>query len=187
MADRMDRILVVDIESTCWKGNPPPGQENEIIEIGLCLLDIATLHLLENRSILVRPEHSTVGPYCSELTTLTQEKVAGGISLREACQVLEKDYYSRERIWASFGDYDRLQFERNCRARGIPYPFGSRHINIRCLFAVMHGLSREVRTGEALQMLGLAREGTHHRGGDDAWNVARILAALLRLGRKVER
>ena len=34
MARKLDRILVVDIEATCWEGNPPPGQTSEIIEIG---------------------------------------------------------------------------------------------------------------------------------------------------------
>ena len=31
----------------------------------------------------------------------------------------------------------------------------------------------------ALGMLGLPLEGTHHRGGDDAWNIAAVLLALL--------
>jgi len=35
---------------------------------------------------------------------------------------------------------------------------------------------------QALEMLGLPLEGTHHRGGDDAWNIARLLAELLRRG-----
>ena len=43
MARKLDRILVVDIEATCWEGNPPPGQTSEIIEIGLCVLDVPTL------------------------------------------------------------------------------------------------------------------------------------------------
>jgi len=33
-------------------------------------------------------------------------------------------------------------------------------------------------------MLGLPLEGTHHRGGDDAWNIAAILSALLLAMRK---
>ena len=34
---------------------------------------------------------------------------------------------------------------------------------------------------EALRLLGLPLEGTHHRGGDDAWNIAAVLLALLPL------
>jgi inhibitor of KinA sporulation pathway (predicted exonuclease) len=32
---------------------------------------------------------------------------------------------------------------------------------------------------QALAVLGLPLEGTHHRGGDDAWNIAAILGHLL--------
>ncbi len=30
MARKLDQILVVDVEATCWEGQPPPGQESEI-------------------------------------------------------------------------------------------------------------------------------------------------------------
>ncbi|MEC8569588.1 MAG: DNA polymerase III, partial [Planctomycetota bacterium] len=55
MAKSLDQILVIDIESTCWEGGfSPPGQVSEIIEIGLCLVDVASLERLERRSIMVR-------------------------------------------------------------------------------------------------------------------------------------
>jgi len=184
MARKLDQILVVDVESTCWEGDPPAGQESEIIEIGLCALDVATLQRLEKRSILVRPERSTVSAYCTALTGLTQADVQEGVSLREACRILKREYRARERLWASYGDYDRRQFERNCRTQGIAYPFGPTHLNIKNLFAVMHALPREVGMARALEMLGLPLEGTHHRAGDDAWNIAHILAELLRGGRR---
>ena len=187
MADRLDRILVIDLEATCWRGKPPPGQRHEIIEIGLCVLDIATAQRLEKRSILVRPKHSTISSYCTSLTTLTQEEVNAGISLDEACHVLEKGYRSRERLWASYGDYDRRQFERNCQLRRIRYPFGPGHINVKSLFAIVHRLSREIPLDRAMQALGFPLEGTHHRGEDDAWNIARILADLLLRARQQPR
>jgi inhibitor of KinA sporulation pathway (predicted exonuclease) len=179
MARRLDQILVVDVESTCWEGEPPDGQEPEIIEIGLCVLDVATGQRLDNPSIIVRPQHSTISAYCTVLTTLTQEEVDGGISLGEACHILEQMYRSKERLWASYGDYDRRQFEQNCRVHGIPYPFGPGHINVKSLFAIVHRLPHEVYLGEAMRILGFPLEGTHHRGGDDAWNIARILGDLL--------
>lgn len=183
MARRLDQVLVVDVESTCWEGNPPAGQESEIIEIGLCTLDVASLQRLEKRSILVRPERSSVSPYCTALTSLTQADVEAGVSLHEACRILKQEYHARERLWASYGDYDRRQFERNCRARGIAYPFGPSHLNVKNLFAVMQALSHEVGMARALEMLGLPLEGTHHHAGDDAWNIARVLGELLRRGR----
>ncbi|MFZ1266587.1 MAG: DNA polymerase III, partial [Anaerolineae bacterium] len=64
MTRKLDHILVVDVEATCWQGEPPPGQSSEIIEIGLCLLDVATLARVERRDILVRPIRSTISAFC---------------------------------------------------------------------------------------------------------------------------
>ncbi len=171
---------MIDIESTCWDGGfPPKGQANDIIEVGLCPLDLATGRRLEKRSILVRPERSTVGPFCTQLTTLTQEQVAGGVAFKDACKLLEDEYHSHERLWASYGDYDRRQFEKQCREVGVRYPFGPSHLNVKTLFAAARGLPAEVGLPQAVALLGLKLEGTHHRGHDDAWNVA-VLWELLR-------
>lgn len=88
MAQRLDAILVVDVESTSWQGDPPPGQITEIIEIGLCVVSVRALERVERRSILVRPARSTVSAYCTQLTTLTQADVDAGVSLADACQTL---------------------------------------------------------------------------------------------------
>jgi inhibitor of KinA sporulation pathway (predicted exonuclease) len=184
MAKNLDQILVVDLEATCWDGDSPAGETNEIIEIGICPLEVATGKRLEKRSILVRPERSSVSPFCTSLTTLTAEQVAGGIALSDACGILKKHYQSRDRIWASFGDYDRNQFQRQCEEMGIAYPFGTRHINVKTLFALSRGLPTEVGMPQALEMLGIKLEGTHHRGHDDAWNIAGILTMLLERLRK---
>lgn len=180
MARTLDRILVVDVESTCWAGELPPGEMSEIIEIGLCLVDVATLTRVERHSILVRPTCSTVSAYCTQLTTLAQTDVDAGIPLADACRQLDQQHKSRQRLFASYGDYDRVQFERNCAAFGFAYPFGPTHLNVKNLAATSYGWSREVGMSEALRRVGLPLEGTHHRGGDDAWNIAGLLCRLLR-------
>ncbi|MCP4663516.1 MAG: exonuclease domain-containing protein [bacterium] len=180
MARRLDQILVIDIESTCWDGTPPPGQENEIIEIGLCTLEVAGADRRDRESLLVRPERSTVSAFCTELTTLTQDQVDRGIPFAEACGLLAERYRSKQRTWASYGDYDRRQFARQCESRQLPYPLGPTHLNVKNLLALALGLRREVGMAEALALLDLPLEGTHHRGDDDAWNIAGMLAVLLR-------
>ena len=179
MADRLDQILVIDLEATCWEGEPPPGQQSEIIEVGLCPLDVATGERLDRISILVRPEWSAISEYCTALTTLTAEELSDGVSLEAACRTLETRFLAKKRLWASYGDYDRRMFEHDCQAHGVAYPFGHGHINVKSLLAVAHGLDRELRLDEAMAYLGFRLEGTHHRGGDDAWNIARILGHLL--------
>jgi inhibitor of KinA sporulation pathway (predicted exonuclease) len=176
----LDQVLVVDVESTCWDGPPPEGQRGEIIEIGVCALDVDSLERGERRSILVRPEHSAVSPFCTELTTLTAADVESGVDFRTACATLRKEFRSEGRVWASFGDYDRRQFQRQCADDGVRYPFGIRHLNVKTLFALGRGLAEEVGMDEALRLAGLPLQGTHHRGVDDAWNIAALLALMLR-------
>jgi inhibitor of KinA sporulation pathway (predicted exonuclease) len=179
LAKKLDQILVIDIESTCWQNAPPTGQESEIIEIGICLFDVASAQRLEKDSILVKPDRCQVSEFCTQLTTLTQSQVDRGISFAAACSILKKKYLSKERVWASYGDYDRRQFERQCESRKISYPFGTTHLNVKSLFAIIHALPHEVGMDKALELLNLPLEGTHHRGGDDDWNIAGILSKLL--------
>ena len=187
MENRLDQILVIDLESTCWSGEPPAGQQSEIIEIGLCTLDVHSLQRLETRSILVRPERSQVSEYCTSLTTLTPADVARGTSLREACRILREEYAAEERLWASFGDYDRKKFERECNAKEVAYPFGDAHLNVKNLFAVVYRLHHEVELDQVLSILGWRMEGTYHRGDADAWNIARVLGHILQRARDEDR
>ena len=179
MAKLLDQIIVVDIESTCWEGSPPEGQDNEIIEIGLCMFDVENRTRLEKQSIIVKPIHSEVSSFCTELTTLTPEMISHGISFKEACKKLKKEFIAPKRLWASYGDYDRRQFERQCKAEKVGYPFSPTHLNVKNLFALWKKLPYEVGMAEALEILELPLEGVHHRGIDDAWNIALILQKIL--------
>lgn len=174
-------VNVVDVEATCWEGEPP-GQVNEIIEVGVCVLDAELLERVERVALLVRPERSAVSPFCTRLTGLTAEDVQSGVSFRDACDTLEHELRSRSRTWLSWGDYDRKQFQRQCEATAVPYPFGSRHVNAKRAFAEARGLPKRSGMAEALKLAGLPLEGRHHRGVDDAWNIAALVIELLRSG-----
>ncbi len=136
MSRSLEHLLVIDVESTCWESAPPDDQEPEIIEVGVCVLDVRSGERLTRESILVRPERSAISPFCARLTTLTPDKLERGVPFARAC-------------------------------------------DIKSLFALLHGLEREVGLLAALELAGLPVEGTHHRGVDDAWNTAGLLAALL--------
>src|SRR4051794_35326200 len=107
-------VNVVDVEATCWTGAPPRGETNEIIEIGVCVLDTTDWSRVQRRSILVRPRRSRVSAFCTELTSLTQEEVDTGLDFADACALVRDEFRGRFRTWASWGDYDRRQFERQC-------------------------------------------------------------------------
>ncbi|WP_433566471.1 exonuclease domain-containing protein [Nocardia sp. CA-151230] len=172
-------LNVVDVEATCWEGPNPPGQPNEIIEIGLCVLDTVTRERVSKHSILVRPERSRVSEFCTQLTTLTADQVAAGIGFAEACELLRTEFHADSRPWASWGDYDRKQLTAQCEGMGVRYPFGSRHTNAKPAFSAARDTTRRYGMAGALRLAGLPLEGTHHRGGDDAWNIAALIADMM--------
>ena len=106
--------------------------------------------------------------------------------LANACSTLEKEYDSRQRMWASWGDYDRNQFQKNCKEYGLRYPFGPTHLNVKTLFSITLGMNRKLDLDEAFRYLGWELEGPLHRGVDDAWNTAKLLSWLLKRGRNAE-
>jgi inhibitor of KinA sporulation pathway (predicted exonuclease) len=175
---KFDKILVVDIESTCWK-EPKTYDISEIIEIGISPIDTKSGSILDSRSIIVRPEHSEVSEFCTKLTTLTQEDVDAGISFKEACDILVNEYHSKKYIWASYGYFDKGQFVEQCEREDIEYPFSKAHINVKMLFALKYSLIKDVGMMKALKLLNIPLIGTHHRGVDDSRNVANILSRIL--------
>jgi inhibitor of KinA sporulation pathway (predicted exonuclease) len=183
MAALVDKIVVIDIEATCWPEDAPAGEKSDIIEIGAVLLDIRTLKIAEPIRILTKPTRSEVSAFCTRLTGITQEEAANGVALSAGCALLRRKYESEKRLWASYGDYDRRMFEKCCAELNVPYPFGHGHLNIKTLLAVTLGLPCEVNLETALRKVGLEFLGRPHCGKDDAFNTARLLALLLQRGR----
>jgi inhibitor of KinA sporulation pathway (predicted exonuclease) len=173
-------LNIVDLEATCWEGTPPAGQTHEIIEIGVCILNSETLKRSEKRSLVVKPRFSHVSEFCTELTGWTAAAVDAGMDFADACQILEREFASQTRTWLSWGEYDRQQLERECAAKGIRNPFGRHHINAKAVFGTARNRGKKLGMAEALQRLGWELEGRHHNGADDAWNIAGIVAELLR-------
>lgn len=177
----LNQILVVDVESTCWNTKQEQGDnDNEIIEIGITTLNLdksMRYTLGDTESILVKP-FGPISEFCTQLTTITPEMVNGAPRFGDALNYLKNKYNSKEKTWASWGDYDRLQFERQCKTSIYSYPFSSTHLNVKNLWAIMH---RHKPCGmmEALEYMGFNHTGTHHRGSDDSRNIAYLLMNLL--------
>lgn len=171
-------VNVVDVEATCWVGSPPPGEASEIIEIGLTVVDLNIGERRGRHRILVRPAWSTVSEFCTELTGLTQDIVDQGVSFAEACRLLTAEHRAGTRPWTSWGDYDRHQFGRQCQATGTPYPLSRYHVNAKTVFTKVEGLRKAPGMTRALQIVGRRLEGRHHRGEDDAWNIAALVLHL---------
>lgn len=170
-------FLIVDLEATCSNDGNIPSQEMEIIEIGAVMLNRFTWEIDSEYQQFIKPvRHPLLTDFCTELTTITQQEVDTAPTFPEAIPQFKEwiDFYA-ENIFCSWGNYDKKQFIQDCEFHNLIYPFGSEHRNIKKEFSLYLG-DQKKRFGmaQALDYLGIELQGTHHRGIDDARNIAAI-------------
>ena len=177
MLETANYYLVVDLEATCDDQGAVPRSESEIIEIGAVLVDGETLEPVEEFQTFVRPiVHAQLTRFCIELTTITQSDVDGAPTFPEVAPELAA--FGEGALFCSWGNYDRNQLALDAERHQIAMPLPGKHVNLKDVFArVLGGRRRGNRN--ALARVGLAATGTHHRGIDDARNIARLLPFLL--------
>ncbi|MEN0056485.1 MAG: exonuclease domain-containing protein [Mucilaginibacter sp.] len=66
-----NEIIIVDLEATCWEpGGNYQKQQSEIIEIGICKLNMETGKITASEGILVKPIKSEISDFCTQLTSI---------------------------------------------------------------------------------------------------------------------
>lgn len=183
MGRKLDKIIVVDLESACWRGTPPPGQMNEIIEIGIVTIETKSLSIIDKDSYIIKPKFSKISDFCTQLTSITQEMVDQGQDFEDICSKISIKYNTKSRIWASYGEYDKNHLKNICNFFDVKYPFSDMHWNIKTMASIFYGFP-EMGLDKLLNKLNIKMEGRHHRGSDDAYNIAKILIDILSKGRR---
>ncbi len=171
-------ILVIDLEATCDEGDGLPAADMEIIEIG-AVWATAEGNVINEFQALVRPMVRTqLTPFCRQLTGIEQADIDAAELFPSAAAALTsfaQRHQAMGALWGSWGQYDRKQLAQDCERHGIPDPpTGFTHVNLKRQFAKNRKI-KEVGMAKALQLVGLSLDGTHHRGLDDARNIARLL------------
>jgi 3'-5' exoribonuclease 1 len=182
--DQYDYVLVLDLEATCCDRQTIKSREMEIIEIGAITIDQENLTAVSEFQTFVKPvRHPVLTDFCHNLTSISQEQVETAPTYPEAIDRLQAwlDRYPNF-IFGSWGDYDRRQFKQDSKFHRIPYPINSEHINLKQRFTDCQGLDSSYGMVQALELVGLPLEGTHHRGIDDARNIVKLMPYIL--GRK---
>jgi len=178
---KADKVLVIDIEATCWEGYPPKGEVSEIIEIGVVPVDLKSMEIGVGESIYVRPNRSSISSFCTDLTGITPKIIREkGIEYADAITKLTTEYDSRNCPMFSWGNYDREMFWRGADMYSCDFPFHLSHFDIKYFFSMWQGTVKMYGLGKALKRLGIEFEGTPHCGRDDAYNTAKILVEMLK-------
>ncbi len=169
-------FLVIDLEATCDDAGDVPRYLMETIEIGAVLCDAETLQPVAEFQTFIRPVRTrNLTPFCTQLTSITDEMVADAPTFPAAITALGAFIDDRAALFCSWGDYDRKQFEQDARFHRVALPFRHGHRNLKRSFSDALGTRRRFGMAGALRRVQLPLRGTHHRGIDDARNIARLL------------
>jgi len=176
---RTRRLLIVDLEATCWERAQHRAEDMETIEIGAVLVDPrepATAPLEFER--LVRPMHRPqLSEFCVRLTGIRQADVDAARGFTEVLSEFCAWFGDPQAVlFASWGRFDRRQLESDCARHAWLYPFGERHLNLKHWCAARLG-TRPGGLAQAVAKCGLTFDGRHHRGLDDARNIWRVARA----------
>lgn len=179
--NQYDYFLVLDLEATCCDKASIKRHEMEIIEIGAVMVEAETLKIIDEFQTFVKPVRNPVlTPFCKTLTSITQTQVEQAPGYADAIVLLQKwlSNYPNA-VFGSWGDYDYNQFKQDSKFHKVPFPISYPHINLKKLFSNAQGFSELYGMAEALKLAGIKLEGTHHRGIDDAKNIAKLLPFIL--------
>ncbi len=169
-------FLIVDLEATCCDRGNIPRHEMEIIEIGAVILNRENWEIDSEFQTFIKPvRHSNLTNFCTELTTIRQQDVENAPEFAEVMKNFQGwiDSFPNY-IFCSWGNYDKTQFIQDCKFHNISYPFNSEHRNIKKEFSEYIVTSKSFGMAQALNHLNIELKGTHHRGIDDARNIASI-------------
>jgi len=173
------RLVVLDVEATCWKKGVF-SRKKETIEIG-------AVRLLLDRAASAWPEFQTfvrprrfphLSSFCRELTGITQEEVDVAPSFPEALRrFLEWSQPLDEVVLATWSHYDVWQLDLDLEAHDLP-KLGFPWLDVKKLAARSVGTRSFDET--ARELVPDAAATSTHRALADARVTARILDRLLR-------
>ncbi|VEF10873.1 exonuclease [Pseudomonas fluorescens] len=180
-------LYCVDLEATCDDVGESPRplavvpDQMETIEIGLVVIELETLEVVDEFQRFVQPQVNPIlTDFCKKLTSIQQADVDNARTYVEVGQELGA-FIARypDASWASWGDYDARQLERDAALAACPSLLaGLPHFNARKWHKGLYD-NQSKGLKQTVEAMGLAWQGTYHRGIDDARNVAAIVKEML--------
>ena len=174
------RYLIVDLEATCWDEGSVPSRM-ETIEVGAVMLASEQGPIEGEFDAFVRPiAEPILSEFCTALTSIGQDDVDAAATFPSVLQwLLDWVGHGAPFTWCSWGAYDLKQLRADCRRHRIALPAPlERHLNLKREFARLLGVEPPTMK-QALRLMSIPLEGRHHRGIDDARNIAKLACWIL--------
>jgi len=171
--------IIFDLEATCW--DQWDKSQNETIEIGAVKINYHG-EILSEFNAFIRPiRYPKLSQFCINLTGIQQDEIDKAAYFSEVIEAF-KSWIGVDRqdyCLCSWGYYDRIQFESDCKLHGISSEWVSKHISLKHQYPIFKNLKRAIGMKNALIEEGMKLTGAHHRGIDDARNIAKIFLKYL--------
>lgn len=166
--------IILDLEATCWQDRSIKNK-HEIIEIGAVKINEERAIISEFNAFIQPMLHPELSDFCRKLTTITQSD----IDRAEGFKTVITDFWNwinldEDYLLCSWGFYDRSQFNKDCLLHGMRTDWLKHHISMKHQYATIKHLRRPIGMDGALRMEKIPLKGTHHRGIDDARNIAQL-------------
>lgn len=173
-------FIIYDLEATCWLGRPP-SLIQEIIEIGAVRLN-GYGEVEGTFNSFVKPKvNPRLSSFCTELTTIRQEDVDRARyfphvveAFQDWAEVFDEDY-----LLCSWGDFDKKMLISDCKLHQLEYDWVDSYINLKEQYREIKRLRQAKGLKSVVNAEGFEFIGTHHRGIDDAKNLALIFTKYL--------
>lgn len=173
------RYVIVDLEATCWETGTSRDRM-EIIEIGAVLLETSAGPVSREFATFVKPVASEeLSDFCIGLTSIRQKDVDAAEPFWSVFPRFLEWIGEEPFRLCSWGAYDLNQFRQDTARHNIALPASfENHINLKKEFSRLQAVKPMGMKG-ALALMGIPLEGTHHRGIDDARNIAKLAQVIL--------
>jgi inhibitor of KinA sporulation pathway (predicted exonuclease) len=174
--------LYIDLEWNCWDGPPIPGRYQEIIEIGIVEMNLATLETTREKDYLIRPRHLDISAACTQITGLTEEDLKSASPFPEVIEQFATHFSPRERLCCTWGS-DAHVLASACSRYKIPCPVRNR-LDVSQLFWHCFLLRQQPSLRTAIEIAELPFDRIAHTALGDARNTARVHAEIIRRMRR---
>ncbi len=173
-------FIVFDLEATCWRGRPP-SMVQETIEIGAVKVNRYGEVLGSFNEFIIPVINPLLSSFCTELTSIEQRTVERAqkfpVIIEEFmdwAEIYESDY-----LLVSWGSFDQKMLIQDCKLHKIEYDWLDPYANLKRHYQQLRKLKNPKGLKLAVESEGFDFDGDHHRGIDDALNLAKIFIKLL--------
>ena len=174
------KFIIYDIEATCWQGRPP-GMVQETIEIGAVELDRYG-NETGTFSRLIKPViHPQLSTFCRDLTGIDQAEINRAQDFKRVIRQFQDwiGIHDEEYMLAGWGNFDKVQLERDCRLHRLDDDWLQDYLNLRRQYQEVKRLPKKRGLKSAVRHEGYEWEGEQHQALVDAQNTAKLFAGMI--------